>query len=74
MELVVECSLSTIGFGDLVPGMSVRADDLKDAIQLSFIFCSLYLLLGMALIAMCFNLMQEEVIAKVRSCAQWIGC
>lgn len=26
--------------------------------KLSFIFCSVYLLLGMALIAMCFNLMQ----------------
>lgn len=26
--------------------------------ELSFIFCAVYLLLGMALIAMCFNLMQ----------------
>lgn len=29
-----------------------------NVVELSFIFCSVYLLLGMALIAMCFNLMQ----------------
>ena len=27
-------------------------------VDLQFIFCSLYILLGMAVIAMCFNLMQ----------------
>lgn len=51
-------SLSTIGFGDLVPGANA---------DLRFIFCAMYLMLGMALIAMCFNLMQEEVINKIRS-------
>lgn len=56
-------SLSTIGFGDIVPGDKIYA---AQALDLSFIFCSMYLMLGMALIAMCFNLMQEEVIAKVR--------
>jgi hypothetical protein len=30
----------------------------------------MYLMLGMALIAMCFNLMQEEVVHKMRSCMQ----
>ncbi|ODN00271.1 TWiK family of potassium channels protein 18 [Orchesella cincta] len=66
-------SLSTIGFGDLVPGDAVAAQSL-DEVQYSFVFCSLYLLLGMALIAMCFNLMQEEVIAKVRVCGRRLGC
>jgi hypothetical protein len=28
---------------------------------------------GMALLAMCFNLMQEEVIHKVRSCGRRLG-
>ncbi|CAH1382271.1 hypothetical protein MTP99_006204 [Tenebrio molitor] len=65
-------SLSTIGFGDLVPGDKIyrRGDgvDLVDEVfELSFIFCSMYLMLGMALIAMCFNLMQEEVIHKIRT-------
>ncbi|KAH0946820.1 hypothetical protein HN011_003468 [Eciton burchellii] len=57
-------SLSTIGFGDIVPGDKIYHGQ---GLELSFIFCSMYLMLGMALIAMCFNLMQEEVMAKMRS-------
>ncbi|XP_012064289.1 PREDICTED: TWiK family of potassium channels protein 18 [Atta cephalotes] len=57
-------SLSTIGFGDIVPGEKIYSEH---AFDLSFILCSMYLMLGMALIAMCFNLMQEEVIAKIRN-------
>ncbi|UYV71599.1 KCNK18 [Cordylochernes scorpioides] len=49
-------TLSTIGFGDLGARHDPRA-------QLA---CSVYLLTGMALIAMCFNLMQEEVVYKIR--------
>ncbi|XP_037955113.1 potassium channel subfamily K member 15 [Teleopsis dalmanni] len=58
-------SLSSIGFGDLVPGDRVITAD-KDKVELSFILCAVYLLLGMALIAMCFNLMQEQVVHTVR--------
>ncbi|KAF4518696.1 hypothetical protein B566_EDAN013715 [Ephemera danica] len=60
-------SLSTIGFGDIVPGDKFYT---SQGIELSFIFCSMYLMLGMAIIAMCFNLMQEEVIHKFRTCAR----
>ncbi|XP_055953253.1 potassium channel subfamily K member 17-like [Argiope bruennichi] len=63
-------TLSTIGFGDLVPGDSVISEG---GSQEKLVMCSLYLLFGMALIAMCFNLMQEEVIHKVRSCGKRIG-
>ncbi|XP_030379176.1 potassium channel subfamily K member 15 [Scaptodrosophila lebanonensis] len=59
-------SLSSIGFGDLVPGDRVVTAD-KDKVELSFILCAVYLLLGMALIAMCFNLMQEEVVHNMRA-------
>ncbi|KOB76165.1 Uncharacterized protein OBRU01_01611, partial [Operophtera brumata] len=52
-------SLSSIGFGDFVPGERVYTA----RIQTSFIACSLYLMLGMALVAMCFNLMQTSFIA-----------
>src|SRR6218665_1669920 len=60
-------TLSTIGFGDLVPGFSASRSDSKLAI------CSLYLLAGMALLAMCFKLMQEEVIHKIRLFGMKIG-
>ncbi|XP_018795872.1 PREDICTED: TWiK family of potassium channels protein 18-like isoform X2 [Bactrocera latifrons] len=59
-------SLSSIGFGDLVPGERVITAD-KDKVEVSFILCAVYLLLGMALIAMCFSLMQEQVIHNVRA-------
>uniref|UniRef100_T1ITT6 Potassium channel domain-containing protein n=1 Tax=Strigamia maritima TaxID=126957 RepID=T1ITT6_STRMM len=63
-------TLTTIGFGDLVPGDTISSDE--DS-QVKLVLCSLYVLVGMALIAMCFNLMQEEVIHKVRSCGTRIG-
>ncbi|KHJ75922.1 Ion channel, partial [Oesophagostomum dentatum] len=50
-------SLTTIGFGDRFPGASVGND--KDA-QEKLVITSVYLLFGMALLAMCFNLAQEE--------------
>ncbi|KAG1661504.1 Potassium channel subfamily K member 18 [Nymphon striatum] len=63
-------TLSTIGFGDLVPGSSVVSDG---GSQEKLVFCSLYLLIGLAVIAMCFNLMQEEVVHKVRGLGMRIG-
>ena len=57
-------TLSTIGFGDYVFGMgSDFAADEKT------IICALYLVMGLSIIAMCFNLMQEEVRAKF----SWLG-
>lgn len=35
--------------------------------------CSLYLLFGISLLAMSFNLVQEEVIANVKSVARQLG-
>ncbi|CAD6199832.1 unnamed protein product, partial [Caenorhabditis auriculariae] len=57
-------TLSTIGFGDLVPGQS-----LDEGSQEKLVVCALYLLFGMALIAMCFKLMQDDVVQKAR----WLG-
>jgi hypothetical protein len=64
-------TLSTIGFGDMVPGDSI-SDDTEELLSVApvnnkFVLCSMYILIGMALIAMCFNLMQEKVIKGVRS-------
>ena len=54
-------SLTTIGFGDLFPGASVGKDS-----QDKLVVTSVYLLFGMALLAMCFNLAQEQVQNKTR--------
>jgi hypothetical protein len=54
--------LTTIGFGDKFPGASVGND--REA-QEKLVITSVYLLFGMALLAMSFNLAQEEVVAKV---------
>ena len=49
-------TLSTIGFGDLVPGSKVLEQG-----QYKLVTCVLYLFFGLAVIAMSFNLVQEEV-------------
>lgn len=52
-------TLSTIGLGDYVPGNSINDSDTQA--ELKLVGCSLYLLIGLSLLVMCFNLMQEEV-------------
>lgn len=47
-------TLSTIGFGDLMPGDSVLSG--RDGSQKKLIITSAYIIGGMALIAMSFNL------------------
>ena len=61
-------TLSTIGFGDYVPGTSLHADS-----QGKMVLCALYLIVGLALLAMCFDLMQEEVRRKFRTLGIKIG-
>ncbi|CRK91732.1 CLUMA_CG005367, isoform A [Clunio marinus] len=61
-------TLTTIGFGDFVP-----AQGEKENPEQSIALCSLYLLFGIALLAMSFNLVQEEVISKVKSIARRLG-
>jgi len=58
-------TLSTIGFGDVVPGTDM---DQWSSHQ-KLVLCALWLAFGLSLLAMCFNLMQEEVKEKCR----WIG-
>ena len=60
-------TLSTIGFGDYVPGQQVTISAQTANLQLIATF--IYILLGMSILAMCFDLMQEEIIAKFT----WIG-
>lgn len=62
-------TLTTIGFGDFVPAKRVN----KTNSEVSIALCSLYLLFGIALLAMSFNLVQEEVISNVKSIARHLG-
>jgi len=55
-------TLSTIGFGDYVPGTSLDAW----ASQAKLVLCALYLLVGLSLLAMCFDLMQEQAKSHFR--------
>lgn len=63
-------TLTTIGFGDFVPAQRVNK---SNAAEVSIALCSLYLLFGIALLAMSFNLVQEEVISNVKSVARNLG-
>jgi len=62
-------TLSTIGFGDFVPGTSPDAWNSQEKLVL----CALYLLVGLALLAMCFDLMQEQARANFRALGKKLG-
>ena len=59
-------TISTIGFGDVVPG-SANFQNASD--QWKMVGAAVYMLFGMAILSMCFSLIQEEISAKFR----WIG-
>lgn len=52
-------SLSTIGFGDMMPGLR------KESPSTTW-FCSIYIMSGMALTAMCFNVLYVEIIHRIK--------
>ncbi|GFN75290.1 potassium channel subfamily k member 18 [Plakobranchus ocellatus] len=58
-------TLSTIGFGDVVPGTDFE----NSQAQAQLMIGAVYVLFGMAILSMCFSLMQDEILAKAR----WIG-
>jgi hypothetical protein len=62
-------TLSTIGFGDYVPGTSLDAA----ASQEKMVLCATYLVFGLATLAMCFDLMQEEARNKFNSLGRRLG-
>ena len=63
-------TLTTIGFGDFVPAQNIQEGE---DVNISIAFCSVYLLFGIALLAMSFNLVQEEVISSVRDIGKSLG-
>jgi len=57
-------SLCKLGIGDFVPGTNI--DDTEEGNQIKLVINFIYLLLGLGLVAMCYNLLREEVRAKLR--------
>lgn len=53
-------SLSTVGFGDMLPGLH------KESTTTTW-FCSVYIMCGMALTAMCFNVLHQEIAHRLRN-------
>jgi len=66
-------SLMTIGFGDFVPGNSYIynvVDDMSEKeANFKLVFGSVYILLGMGILAMCINLVQEKISSQARDIA-----
>ncbi|CAH2238871.1 TWiK family of potassium channels protein 12-like [Pararge aegeria] len=62
-------ALSTIGFGNIIPGMSyttingVRYYTINSTVLW---FCSAYTLMGLALTAMCFGVIHDEIIYRIK--------
>ncbi|KAK4878356.1 hypothetical protein RN001_010862 [Aquatica leii] len=56
-------SLTTIGFGDMVPGFEIYNQSYS---EITVWFCSLYIMSGMALTAMCFSVVHDEIIHRLR--------
>ena len=72
-------SLTKIGFGDFVPGTSTHIvldlevnQDTKDDLfvsniaQIKLVITFIYILLGMAIVAMCYHLLKEDVLLTLK--------
>lgn len=63
-------TLTTIGFGDFVPGVAKMGTNKEyDANSENLVLCALYVFIGLAFIGMCIDLMQVDVINKIK----WLG-
>lgn len=70
-------SLSTIGFGDLIPGLNHNINLSKKSSAtgeiISVAISSSYILMGMAMIAMCFNLVQDQAVVTLKKMIKFFG-
>ncbi|KAK7070763.1 hypothetical protein SK128_007237 [Halocaridina rubra] len=57
-----------------VPGKTVAGEHDDQEVESQQIICTVYLLIGSALVAMCFNLMQEETIENLKTFWRNLGC
>ena len=61
-----------LGFGDFVPGDAVLNADAENG-QAKLLLAVIYVLMGLAIVAMTINLVQEEIIERFRQLAIDIG-
>lgn len=66
-------TLTTIGFGDYIPGLTISSEHDDWVSTQKLILCVIYVFFGLALIAMCFDLMRETVTAKAIWLATRLG-
>lgn len=62
-------ALSTIGFGDIVPGMgyaTINGVRYYTINSVTLWFCSAYTLAGLAITAMCFGVIHDEIIYRIK--------
>ncbi|XP_043201980.1 two pore potassium channel protein sup-9-like [Amphibalanus amphitrite] len=64
-------TLTTIGFGDMVPGNSFLDDSNMATFKMGVTI--IYCLFGMSLISMCIQMMQDQIVGKVRWVAEETG-
>ncbi|KAL7648685.1 UNVERIFIED_CONTAM: hypothetical protein RMT77_000592 [Armadillidium vulgare] len=62
-------TLSTIGYGDYVPGNSLADNPDSIITTMKLLIAVFYILFGMGLLSMCINLMQQQLVEK----CQWVG-
>ncbi|KAL7061421.1 hypothetical protein AAHC03_01433 [Spirometra sp. Aus1] len=62
-------TLSTIGFGDIVPGTKIDSENPSE----KMIVLTFYVALGLSFFAMCFKLMEEEAVNNLRRIGQRLG-
>lgn len=66
-------TLTTIGFGDYVPGIVSGGSTSDRSSTERLVVCTMYLFVGLALVGMCIDLMQADVIKKLTWLAKKIG-
>ena len=72
-------SLAKIGFGDFVPGRTdynlfdfetdhkaMMDPEIAKIVQIKLVITFIYILFGMAIVAMCYHLLKEDVMASIK--------
>lgn len=76
-EYIIFCQLINfyLGFGDIVPGVEdLKKNKNKNEINRNFLIAGVYLFIGIAILAVCFDILQETFIIKMLKFSYTIKC